>query len=126
MVAFPRSEADVAAVVDWCASTGTAVVPYGGGSSVVGGVECDADRTVTLDLTALDRVLEIDSTSQAARIQAGATGPVLEDQLRPAGLTLRHFPQSFEFSTLGGGVAPPSAGPPPTPAPPIQDPVESL
>ncbi len=116
----------MAAVLDWCASTGTAVVPYGGGSSVVGGVECDADRTVTLDLTALDRVLEIDATSQAARIQAGATGPVLEDQLRPAGLTLRHFPQSFEFSTLGGWIATRSAGHHATLATHIEDRVESL
>jgi alkyldihydroxyacetonephosphate synthase len=126
VVAFPRTEADVAAVLDWCASTGAAVVPYGGGSSVVGGVECDADRTVTLDLTALDRVLEIDATSQAARIQAGATGPVLEDQLRPAGLTLRHFPQSFEFSTLGGWIATRSAGHHATLATHIEDRVESL
>ena len=60
---------------------------------------------VTLDLGALDRVLEVDETSRAARIQAGALGPALEDQLRPTGLTLRHFPQSFEFSTLGGWIA---------------------
>src|SRR5256714_12202413 len=109
MVAFPRSEADVAAVVDWCASTGTAVVPYGGGSSVVGGVECDADRTVTLDLTGLDRVVEIDATSQAARIQGGALGPVLEGQLRPAGAATRPFPPSLEFSSLRGGN--PTPGP---------------
>jgi alkyldihydroxyacetonephosphate synthase len=89
-------------------------------------VECDADRTVTLDLTALDRVLEIDATSQAARIQAGAAGPVLEDQLRPAGLTLRHFPQSFEFSTLGGWIATRSAGHHATLATHIEDRVESL
>ena len=126
VVAFPRTEADVAAVLDWCASTGTAVVPYGGGSSVVGGVECDAERTVTLDLTGLDRVAEIDVTSQAARIQAGAAGPVLEGQLRPAGLTLRHYPQSFEFSTLGGWIATRAAGHHATLATHIEDRVESL
>ena len=60
---------------------------------------------VTIDLGALDRVLEVDSVSRAARIQAGALGPSLEDQLREHGLTLRHFPQSFEFSTLGGWIA---------------------
>ena len=60
---------------------------------------------VSLDLRRLDRVLEVDPTSLAARIQAGATGPGLEDQLREHGLTLRHFPQSFEYSTLGGWVA---------------------
>jgi alkyldihydroxyacetonephosphate synthase len=60
---------------------------------------------VSLDLRRLDRVLEVDAESLAARIQAGATGPGLEDQLREHGLTLRHFPQSFEYSTLGGWVA---------------------
>jgi alkyldihydroxyacetonephosphate synthase len=87
------------------------VIPFGGGTSVVGGVELragDADRhagVVTIDLKALDRVLEVDPTSLSARIQAGATGPGLEQQLSEHGLTLRHFPQSFEFSTLGGWIA---------------------
>ena len=114
VVAFPRTEADVVAVLDWCSSAGAAAVPYGGGSSVVGGVECDAGDAyagvVSIDLTALDRVLEIDATSRAARIQGGALGPVLEDQLRPHDYTLRHFPQSFEFSTLGGWLATRSGG----------------
>jgi alkyldihydroxyacetonephosphate synthase len=126
VVAFPRNEADVVAVLDWCGSTGTAVVPYGGGSSVVGGVECDADRTVTLDLTGLGQVVEIDATSQAARIQGGALGPAIEDQLRPAGLTMRHYPQSFEFSTLGGWIATRSAGHHATLATHIEDRVESV
>src|SRR5207302_4917336 len=60
---------------------------------------------VTIDLKALDRVLEVDPVSQAARIQAGAVGPRLEEQLSEHGLTLRHFPQSFQFSTLGGWIA---------------------
>ncbi len=60
---------------------------------------------VSLDLRKLDRVLEVDPTSLAARIQAGATGPGLEEQLKEHGLTLRHFPQSFEYSTLGGWIA---------------------
>ncbi len=60
---------------------------------------------MTLDLRRLDRVLEVDAESLAARIQAGATGPGLEEQLREHGLTLRHFPQSFEYSTLGGWIA---------------------
>ena len=81
-------------------------MPYGGGSSVVGGVEPRFDGpAVTLDLGRLDRVLEVDATSRAARVQGGVLGPHLEDQLRPHGLTLRHFPQSFEFSTLGGWLA---------------------
>ncbi|MFK0046252.1 FAD-binding oxidoreductase [Streptomyces sp. NPDC090741] len=107
-VAFPRSEQDVVDVLDWAEGADVVVVPYGGGSSVVGGVEYRGDRrrgVVSLDLAALDRVLDIDTASRAARIQAGVLGPDLEAQLRPHGLTLRHFPQSFEFSTLGGWLA---------------------
>jgi alkyldihydroxyacetonephosphate synthase len=83
------------------------VVPFGGGTSVVGGVEARVDErpVVTIDVKALDRVLEIDTASMAARIQSGATGPGLEQQLAKNGLTLRHFPQSFQFSTLGGWIA---------------------
>lgn len=113
LVVRPRSEQDVIDVLDWCSNAGIAVIPFGGGSSVVGGVEprFDSDRgVVTLDLERLDRVLEVDRTSRAARIQAGIYGPSLEDQLRPMGLTLRHFPQSFEFSTLGGWLATRSGG----------------
>ena len=109
----PTSEADVVAVLDWAAGADVVVVPYGGGSSVVGGVEYRGDGHagwVSLDLTALDRVLEIDKVSRAARIQGGVLGPSLEDQLRPHGYTLRHFPQSFEFSTLGGWLATRSGG----------------
>jgi alkyldihydroxyacetonephosphate synthase len=112
-VAFPNDEADVAALLDWCDSARIAAIPYGGGSSVVGGVETSlaGDRgVVSLDLSKLGRVLEVDRTSRAARIQAGAYGPALEDQLRPHRLTLRHFPQSFEFSTLGGWIATRSGG----------------
>src|SRR5262245_15106127 len=107
-VLYPRSEREVADVLDWCAEVRAAALPYGGGSSVVGGVEARVGGyagAVTLDLARLDRVLEIDAASRAARIQAGVLGPALEDQLRPRGLTLRHFPQSFEFSTLGGWIA---------------------
>ena len=108
MVILPRDEADIAAVLAWASAEGIAVVPYGGGTSVVGGVECrgeDHAGVVSLDLSRLDRVLELDETSLLARIQAGATGPVLEAQLAAHGLSLRHFPQSFQFSTLGGWIA---------------------
>lgn len=106
VVLRPRSERDVIDVLDWAASAGVAVVPFGGGTSVVGGVEPRFDApAASLDLTGLGRVLEIDRTSRAARIQAGILGPALEDQLRPHDLTLRHFPQSFEFSSLGGWLA---------------------
>jgi alkyldihydroxyacetonephosphate synthase len=109
VVAHPRSEDEVEAILDWALSARAAVIPFGGGTSVVGGVEaagCDAYAgVVTIDLKALDRVLEVDPVSLSARIQAGATGPGLEEQLGTHGLTLRHFPQSFQFSTLGGWIA---------------------
>jgi alkyldihydroxyacetonephosphate synthase len=107
IVAFPRDEADIEGLLEWCAATGAALIPYGGGTSVVGGVEPRVGErpAVTADLRALDRVLEVDPVSRAARIQAGATGPGLEGQLGEHGLTLRHFPQSFELATLGGWIA---------------------
>src|SRR5204862_6306646 len=79
-----------------------------------------------IDLGAMNRVLEIDHASRAARIQAGAAGPVLEDQLRPDGLTIRHFPQSFEFSTLGGWIATRAGGHFATRLTHIDDLVESI
>ncbi len=107
LVAYPRDESEIEVVLSWCEAEGAAVVPFGGGTSVVGGVEprLGERSVVSLDLRRLDRVLEVDAESMAARIQAGATGPHLEEQLRVQGLTLRHFPQSFEFSTLGGWIA---------------------
>ncbi|MDX6649297.1 MAG: alkyldihydroxyacetonephosphate synthase [Solirubrobacteraceae bacterium] len=106
VVASPGDEAQVEAVLEWAESAGAKVIPYGGGTSVVGGVEPRFDDpAVSLDLGRLDRVLEVDRTSRAARIQAGALGPDLEAQLHEHALTLRHFPQSFQFSTLGGWIA---------------------
>jgi alkyldihydroxyacetonephosphate synthase len=110
----PTAEREVVDVLDWCARKRIAVIPFGGGSSVVGGVEPrldgDYDGAVALDVTAMDQVLEIDRISRAARIQAGVFGPALEGQLRGDGYSLRHFPQSFEFSTLGGWLATRSGG----------------
>jgi alkyldihydroxyacetonephosphate synthase len=106
LIARPRTEQDVIDILDWCTRESIAVIPYGGGSSVVGGVEPRFDApALTVDLTNMGEVLEIDAVSRAARIQAGVLGPDLENQLRPHGLTLRHFPQSFGFSTLGGWLA---------------------
>lgn len=108
VVVRPRDERDVEAVLEWAAGANVAVVPYGGGTSVVGGVECPAGRfdgVVSLDLGELDRVLEVDDVSRAARIQAGASGPVLEQQLGKHELTMRFYPQSFELATLGGWIA---------------------
>jgi alkyldihydroxyacetonephosphate synthase len=130
LVALPASEADVTALLDWCSGAGIAAIPYGGGSSVVRGVEADVGEryagALSIDLRRLDRVLEVDPVSRAAHIQAGIYGPALEEALRPQGLTLRHFPQSFEFSTLGGWIATRSGGHYATLYTHIDDFVESL
>ncbi|MDQ3146647.1 MAG: FAD-binding oxidoreductase [Actinomycetota bacterium] len=130
LVARPGTEAEVATLLDWCTGAGVAAIAYGGGSSVVGGVEAEVGEgyrgVVSIDLGRLDRVLEVDTASRAARIEAGVLGPGLEDQLRPHGLTLRHFPQSFEFSSLGGWLATRSGGHYATLGTHIDDFVESI
>src|SRR4051794_286510 len=109
LVARPRDEREIEAVLEWAGQANAAVVPYGGGTSVVGGVEPRIpdrfDGAVTIDVQALDALREVDPVSRAARIGAGASGPRLEEQLAAHGLTLRFFPQSFEMSTLGGWIA---------------------
>ena len=114
IVAWATSEADVTAVLDWAADAHAAVIPYGGGTSVVGGVEARVGDgfkgVVSLDLTGMDKVLEVDTTSLAARLQGGIRGPAMETALREHGLTMRHFPQSFELATLGGMIATRSGG----------------
>ena len=114
LVAYPQNEADVAGLMEWTGEIGAALVPFGGGSSVVGGVTPDIgdgySGTVTLDMSRMNRVLEVDTVSRSARIQGGARGPQLEAGLKPHGVTLRHFPQSFQHSTLGGWIATRSGG----------------
>jgi alkyldihydroxyacetonephosphate synthase len=114
LVALPAGEADVSAVLDWASGANVAVIPFGCGSSVVGGVEpAVGDRyagVISLDLRQLCRVLEIDKTSRAAHIQSGTRGPAIEMALKPHGLSIRHYPQSFEFSTLGAASRPGGAG----------------
>ena len=111
LIARPGSAAEVAAVLDWCGAANLAAIPYGGGTSVVGGVELPLDArdrfagVVTIDLERLAAVEEVDALSLSARIGAGARGPALEAALAAHGLTLRHYPQSFAFSTLGGWLA---------------------
>jgi len=112
-VARPRDESEVEAVLAFCDARGAAAIPFGGGSSCVGGVEARGlgDRgAVSIDMSRLDAVVEIDGASRAARVQAGVYGPALERALAPSGFTLRHYPQSFEFSTLGGWIATRSGG----------------
>ncbi|CAG4915075.1 FAD-binding oxidoreductase [Acidithrix sp. C25] len=109
IVSYPRNENEIVQLLDWAESCEVAVIPFGGGSSVTGGVEPSTEgrfkRTLVIDMSSMNKVLEIDLESRSAKIQAGIFGPKLEDELRPNGLTLRHFPQSFEFSTLGGWIA---------------------
>jgi alkyldihydroxyacetonephosphate synthase len=130
LVMRPRSEKEVESVLGWCSDEGYAAIPYGGGTSVCGGVEPRLPReypgVVTIDLGALDRVLHIDETSRSALIEAGAPGPRLEDQLREREMTMRCFPQSFEFSTLGGWVATRAGGHFATKLTHVDDMVESV
>ncbi len=108
-VAFPSTEADIESIFAFAAANNIAVIPYGGGTSVCGGVEPDVgdsySATLTLDMENFNRIVEIDPVSRRARIQAGMRGPDLEAALKPHGLTLRHYPQSFPFVTLGGMIA---------------------
>ena len=111
LVLRPESERQVAAVLDWAASHHIAVIPFGGGTSVVGGVEPRGlEAAVSLDLGRLSGVIEVDEISRAARVRAGSTGPALETTLGEHGLTARFYPQSFERSTVGGWVATRAAG----------------
>ena len=131
VVAYPKTEADVAALIDWAGAAAAAITPFGGGSSVCGGVEpriLDGRHrgSVSLDMREMGAVVEIDTVSRAALIEGGAYGPALEAQLKPRGLTLRHFPQSFEYSTFGGWIATRSGGHFATLYTHIDDLVESL
>ncbi|MBV8107417.1 MAG: FAD-binding oxidoreductase [Hyphomicrobiales bacterium] len=130
LVALPATEAEVAAALDWAGGAKVAVIPFGGGSSVVGGVEPAVGDgyagAVSLDMRRFGQVLEVDATSRAARIQSGIRGPAIEAALKPHGFALRHYPQSFEFSTLGGWIATRSGGHFATLYTHIDDLVESL
>ena len=111
-VLLPASPAEVARVLELCAAHGIAVVPFGGGTSVVGGVDPHRggfDRLVALDLHRL-RDVEVDSVSLTAKLGPGLRGPEAERALAEKGLTLGHFPQSFEYATIGGFAATRSAG----------------
>lgn len=108
-VVYPASTEDVVAILRIARGARLAVIPFGGGSSVVGGVEAVAPAhaagVVTLDTSRMNRLLELDAVSRTARLQGGIYGPELERVLQERGYTLGHYPQSFEYSTLGGWIA---------------------
>jgi alkyldihydroxyacetonephosphate synthase len=117
LVATPRTEDEVADVLAWASEANVSVSPVTGGTSVVGGsgppqgeLRARYDGTLALNLGELDQVLEVDATSRTARIQGGAMGPHLNEQLRDYDLHLRHYPQSYQLSGLGGWIATRSGG----------------
>lgn len=129
-VVFPENEEQILALLRWARDENSAVVPWGGGTSVVGGVEARTalgqNSLLVLDLRHMNRVLEVNQTSLVAEAEAGILGPELEAHLQARGVTLSHYPESFEFSTLGGWVATRSAGQQSTLYGKIEDMVESL
>lgn len=114
IVAYPQNPSDIRALLDWCGETQTAVIPFGGGSSAVMGVNPDIgdefQGVVSVDMSDMNQVLEVDKESRSARVQAGVFGPHLDTQLKQHGLSMRFFMQAYNFSTLGGWVATRAAG----------------
>jgi alkyldihydroxyacetonephosphate synthase len=112
-VVYPATHDEVQTLLELCSARRVAVTPFGGGSSVVGGVEPRRDghvAAVSLDLARMDALVEADRVSLTATLEPGCTGPRVEELLGAQGLTLGHFPQSWEYATLGGFVATRSAG----------------
>ncbi|NHZ37777.1 FAD-binding oxidoreductase [Massilia rubra] len=111
-VAYPESGEEVRELLDFAALCGAIVIPYGGGTSVAGhvGVDAGPKPVLTINLTRMRAMIDLDKDAQLATFGAGVLGPDLEAQLRAFGYTLGHFPQSFEYSTLGGWVVTRSSG----------------
>jgi alkyldihydroxyacetonephosphate synthase len=112
-VVYPGDEAEVQLIVDRAVAADAVLIPYGGGSSFSGSLHAPEDETrpvISVDLGRLNQVIDIDEDSRLARIQAGAQGPDLEEQLGARGWVLGHYPDSFTHSTLGGWVATRSSG----------------
>ncbi len=113
-VVYPGNPLQVFETLRFADTHGFKVIPFGGGSSVVGGVNAvapaDATGILTLDLTRMNRVLTVDEEALTAVVETGIYGPALEEALNKRGFTLGHFPQSFEYSTLGGWIAARGAG----------------
>jgi alkyldihydroxyacetonephosphate synthase len=109
-VVFPATHDEVLAVLRICSESGIVVVPFGGGTSVVGGLEPRADAFLALDTREMSELLELDEESRTARFGPGLRGPEAEALLAERGYTIGHFPQSFEYATLGGFAAARSSG----------------
>jgi alkyldihydroxyacetonephosphate synthase len=112
-VLLPGSDDEITAILRHCSQHGIAVVPFGGGTSVVGGLDPirgDFAAAVSLDLRRFDQMLSFDEVSGEAEFGAGVTGPQAEELLGAHGFSLGHFPQSFEFATIGGFAATRSSG----------------
>ncbi len=113
-VLYPGSAEEVRACLQYASDNQITVIPYGGGSSVVGAVTARGKTStapcVTLDTTRLDKIIKINKTDMTAKIEAGKYGPAIEQELQAEGVTLGHYPQSFEFSTLGGWISARGAG----------------
>lgn len=114
VVATPSDEAELAEVLGWASDNGYAIIPFGGGSSVVGGINPedmdDKPGAVTINLQSLNKVFEVNERDRIVHAQAGILGPDLDAALKPHGLAVRHYPQSYYHSTLGGWVATRGAG----------------
>ncbi|MDP3208742.1 MAG: FAD-binding oxidoreductase, partial [Rhodoglobus sp.] len=113
VVVYPADEAEVQGVVDAAIAANAVIIPFGGGSNIAASLEpnpAEKRTIVSLDLGRLRKVIDIDTDSGLARIQAGAQGPDLEAQLNEQGWTIGHFPDSFTHSTVGGWVATRSSG----------------
>ena len=128
VVVYPETEAQIESLLRLSRERDWIIIPFGGGTSVVGGVEAPAGSrpAITLDLKHLNKVLAVDTESRLATVECGIFGPELEGELNGRGYTLGHFPQSFEFSTLGGWIATRSAGQQSTKYGKIEDMVCSL
>lgn len=112
-VVRPGTHDEVAAVIHWCVAHHVALVPFGGGTSVVGGLVARREGyagVISLDLLRFDRLLEVDHESMTAVLEPGLRGPQAEALLAAEGLTLGHFPQSFEYATIGGFAVTRSSG----------------
>ncbi len=113
VVVYPGDEAEVQQIVDKAVAADAVIIPFGGGSNIAGSLEAPPEETrpvISLDMGRMNKVLDIDEESGLARIQAGALGPDIEEQLGRRGWTLGHFPDSFTHSTLGGWIATRSSG----------------